>query len=144
MILLDTNVLIYALNVHSPLHAWASNLIADAMLEGGVFVNAISLAELCVGAADPNVVVSDVSEWGVKILDIPALVALPCASAYRVYRERRKQDSGKLAPEVPLPDFFIGAHALVMGWAIATADRSRFATYFPEVKLIVPDDGQNP
>jgi hypothetical protein len=26
-------------------------------------------------------------------------------------------------PVMPLPDFFIGAHAGIMGWELATADR---------------------
>jgi predicted nucleic acid-binding protein len=38
----------------------------------------------------------------------------------------------------PLPDFFIGAHAQVMGWTLATADESRFTTYFPSVRLLTP------
>jgi len=37
-----------------------------------------------------------------------------------------------------LPDCFIGAHAEVMGYSLATADASRFRTYFPKVPLITP------
>jgi predicted nucleic acid-binding protein len=29
-----------------------------------------------------------------------------------------------------LPDFFIGAHAAVEGWALLTRDASRLRTYF--------------
>ena len=31
----------------------------------------------------------------------------------------------------PLPDFFIGAHAQLAGWPLATADPDRIRTYFP-------------
>jgi predicted nucleic acid-binding protein len=40
--------------------------------------------------------------------------------------------------EMPLPDFFIGAHAAVEGLAILTRDCARFQTYFPSVQLISP------
>lgn len=58
--------------------------------------------------------------------------------AYQAYRERRRAESGRDAPSLPLPDFFIGAHAQVMGWPLATADEGRFRTYFPTVTLLTP------
>ena len=66
------------------------------------------------------------------------IVAEPCAKAYLKYRERRRAESGRDAPSLPLPDFFIGAHAQVMGWPLATADEGRFRTYFPSVTLRTP------
>ena len=72
------------------------------------------------------------------MLDVPAAAAEACARAYLAYRVCRKGDSGKGAPAVPLPDFFIGAHAQVMGWTLATADADRFKTYFPAVPLKSP------
>jgi predicted nucleic acid-binding protein len=37
-----------------------------------------------------------------------------------------------------LPDFFIGAHAKLMGWKLATRDVERYRIYFPAVELIKP------
>jgi predicted nucleic acid-binding protein len=78
--------------------------------------------------------------WGVAVLDIPAAAAEACDQAYRLYRARRKADSGKDASAVPLPDFFIGAHAQVMGWTLATVDKDRFKTYFPALQLKSPQE----
>jgi predicted nucleic acid-binding protein len=39
---------------------------------------------------------------------------------------------------MPLPDFFIGAHAKAMAWELATADRGRFHAYFPSLSLKTP------
>jgi predicted nucleic acid-binding protein len=50
----------------------------------------------------------------------------------------RAKSGGSTAPSIPLPDFFIGAHAEIMGWKIATRDVDRYASYFPTVKLITP------
>lgn len=136
MILLDTNVLIYASTEGSPFLEWARRTIAAGVSEDGAAVNAVSLAEICVGDADPATVADRIRSWGIVLLDIPAAAAEPCAKAYQQYRERRRTESGLNSPPLPLPDFFIGAHAQVMGWPLATADQGRFRTYFPSVTLL--------
>ena len=133
MILLDTNVLIYASDERSPHCKWAQRTIADAVSGVGAAVNAVSLAELCVGNAEPQKAGNRIRSWGVEVLDIPAAAAEVSARAYVTYRRRRKD-----SPAVPLPDFFIGAHAQVMGWTLATADQDRFKIYFPKVSLKTP------
>jgi predicted nucleic acid-binding protein len=74
----------------------------------------------------------------VQVLDVPAAAADVCAEAYRRYRQRRATQSGTDAPAVPLPDFFIGSHAQIMRWNLATVDKGRFQTYFPSVRLVAP------
>ncbi len=136
--LLDTNVLIYASDERAKLCRWARRMIAEGVSGDGAAVNAVSVAEVCVGDAEPETVADRIRSWGVVVLDIPAAASEVCARAYLAYRKRRKSDSGKDAPAVPLPDFFIGAHAQVMGWTLATADEDRFKTYFPAVPLKSP------
>ncbi|MEP7013402.1 MAG: PIN domain-containing protein [Acidobacteriota bacterium] len=138
MILLDTNVLIYASTARSPFFEWARQTIAEGVSEGGAAVNTVCLSEVCVGDAEPELVADRLRSWGITLLDIPVAAAEPCASAYFRYRERRRAESGRDSPSIPLPDFFIGAHAMVMGWPIATADEGRFQTYFPAVALRTP------
>ena len=136
--LLDTNVLIYASDAKSSHCRWARRMIAEGVSGAGAAVNAVSLAEVCVGDAEPQTVADRIRSWGVAVLDVPAAASDVCARAYLSYRVRRKADSGKDAPALPLPDFFIGAHAQIMGWPLATADGSRFKTYFPAVPLRTP------
>lgn len=38
-----------------------------------------------------------------------------------------------------LADFFIGAHAQVLGCPVLTRDVRRYRTCFPDVELITPD-----
>jgi hypothetical protein len=40
--------------------------------------------------------------------------------------------------EKVLPDFVIGAHAMVLGCGIVTRDARRYRSYFPWVPLITP------
>lgn len=138
MILIDTNVLIYASSPSAQHHDWAMLTIADAVSSEGAAANAVCIAEICVGDAHPELVAAHIRSWGVHIVDIPAAAAESCAAAYRTYRRRRMEQSGKSAPSVPLPDFFIGAHAEIMGWTLATADPLRIKTYWPKVRLLTP------
>jgi predicted nucleic acid-binding protein len=138
VILLDTNVLIYASTPGSSFRSWARDVVAEAVSGDGAGTSVVSLAEICVGAEEPEAVAETLRAWGVAVLDLPPAAAEPCARAYRRYREKRRAEARREAPAMPLPDFFIGAHAEVMGWAIATADEGRFRTYFPSVRLETP------
>ena len=74
----------------------------------GAAINAVSLAEICVGDADPPTVADRIRSWGVEILDVPAAAADVCATAYLQYQRRRISQSDVPPPNMPLPDFFIG------------------------------------
>lgn len=56
----------------------------------------------------------------------------PTAAAPRAYRRRGGRRT------VPLPDFYVGAHAAVAGHALLTRDARRYRTYFPRLALIAP------
>jgi len=139
MILLDTNVVIYASDADSPFHEWARRTIAEAVAGEGAAVNAVVVAELCVGDANPSTVADRLQRWGIVLLDVPVAAAELSAKAYRGLIERRAQEHSRPSSGIPLPDFFIGAHAMLMDWPLATADRGRFDTYFPAVALKLPE-----
>lgn len=143
MILLDTNVLIDAFDRSAPNHEWAAAVIRDGLLGSGVAINPVILAEVCVGDRTPLTVASRLEALGVFLLDLPAAAALRCAQAYAAYLENRRQQSAPAAPKMPLPDFFIGAHASLLSLPLATADVGRYQTYFPEVQLHTPSSGRS-
>ena len=66
------------------------------------------------------------------LADIPREALFLASKAHLSYR---RQGGTKASP---LPDFFIGAHAQVLGIPILTRDQGRYRTYFPHVALICP------
>lgn len=60
-----------------------------------------------------------------------AFLAGKCFLAYRRQGGSRRS---------PLPDFYIGAHAAVMGLPLLTRDARRYRTYFPSLRLLAPDE----
>jgi predicted nucleic acid-binding protein len=138
MTLLDTNVLIYGFDPSSPHHAWARGIIRSSVLGDGAAINPVILAEYLTGEQTPETAIARLTTIGIALLDLPSIVAPRCAEAFASYLENRRQQPAPPAPKSALPDFFIGAHASILGLPLATADLDRYETYFPEVKLITP------
>jgi predicted nucleic acid-binding protein len=139
LILLDTNVVIDAQNERSRFYTWSNQVIAEGIATNGVGINAITLAELCSAAGvNAEKVQSELHSADIRIIDLPARAAAICGQAYRRYRLARTRSGGGKVSSVPLPDFFIGAHAELMGWKLATRDVERYRIYFPAVELIEP------
>lgn len=138
MILLDTNVLIDGLDFSQAHHGWAAGLIEAAVSGEGAGINSVTLAELCAGSPKPEDIAPEIRKLGIEMIDLPAASSVSCGKAYRHYLIARRASGGGATPKIPLPDFFIGAHAEIMGWKLATRDSERIAKYFPKVRLITP------
>ena len=138
MILFDTNVILDALFEDSEFFGWATALIIKSAPTIGAAVNAITVAELCARDRHPEMVEQDLENWGIKILDVPAAAASVCGLAHHRYLQARRASGGGHALKTPLPDFFIGAHAEIMKWKLATRDTERISRYFPKVQLLTP------
>ena len=138
MTLFDTSVILDALDKKSEYFGWVSGLLIEAAAGDGAAVNAVTVAELCAGDRDPESVEADLLNWDLQVLDVPAAAAAVCGKAHRRYALARRASGGGLAPKIPLPDFFIGAHAEIMRWKLATRDADRISRYFPKVHLLTP------
>ena len=138
MTLIDTNVVIDARDSSQANQVWAVGQIEQAVAGEGGGINAVALAELCAGSPSPADVEPEIRKLGLEIFDLPAAVSETCGAAYRRYVLARRASGGGMAPKIPLPDFFIGAHAQVMKWKLATRDAERISKYFPKVSLLTP------
>ena len=131
--LVDSSVLI-DLIAPSPWRAWSEEHLARAVDEGDVAINQVVYAEVAVGFASQERFERVLSGLGFRRLN------LPFGAAWRVGRAFAEYRAAGGARTVPLPDFFIAAHALVAGLPLLTRDPRRVRQHFPEVRLVAPDD----
>lgn len=129
-VLVDTNVIVDVLH-GDPLWAdWANNKLTRS--GGELWINPMIYGELCYRATSTDEVDEVMVSMGLNYEELTRPALFLAAKAYRVYRQRGGNKT------TPLPDFFIGAHAEVLGIPILTRDQGRYRTYFPGVALICP------
>ena len=132
-ILVDANVVMDVSNRDPQWYEWSSLQLARALLGPGVAINPMIYAEIC-GGYTSNQEAEESLDPDVKRLELPYAAAFPTSRAFLEYRRRGGTKTS------PLPDFYIGAHALVTGMRLLTRDVTRFRSYFPQVDLICPPE----
>jgi predicted nucleic acid-binding protein len=130
--LVDSNVLLDLFTQDPTWSGWSRARLAEALDQGPVVVSQIVYGEVAyrfstIEALDA-VLTSDRFVRG----NLPWAAAFLAATCYRDYRCRGGERVSIL------PDFFIGAHAAVLGLRLLTRDAARYRTYFPTVDLIAP------
>lgn len=138
MIHLDANVLIDARDTNSPFHVWAKTLIADHVSGDGAAVDTVALSEALGHATDCAAAVRQIQDWGIELVPLIPAAAEPAAAAFALYLARMKEQGITREKRTLLPDFLIGANALVLGRPLATRDVERFRTYFPGLNVVMP------
>lgn len=130
-VLLDSNVII-DLATESEWADWVAGQM-EVLSNRPFAINQIVYAEAVFSYNSAAALDELLSGLGIERLNLPWEAAFPASRAFRTYRERGGSRSSVL------PDFYIGAHALVSGLTLLTRDARRFRTYFPEVDLIAPN-----
>lgn len=132
MLLVDTNVLVDVLQNDPQWADWSmAQMRAQSSLHALV-INPIIYAEVSLSFSTLEALEDAVATLALEIREIPRPALFLAAKAYAQYRRR---GGSKLQV---LPDFFIGAHAVVEGWPLLTRDASRFRTYFPTLDVLAP------
>lgn len=133
--LVDSNVLIDILNERSdPGHRdWSMARLDDAAFNGSVRLSAVAWAEVTQPYRDERELMAYLRPFAFVYEPFPFEAAYPAGQAHRLYRAR----GGRR--DRTLPDFLIGAHALVAGHRLLTRDASRYRAYFPDLDIICPE-----
>ncbi len=131
-ILVDTNVLLDIVTNDPRWSEWSRRQLEIWAGRGALCVNAIVYAELSIGFRRIEELEAVLAVTAVRLIDIPPAALFLAGKAFQAYRRAGGTKSGVL------PDFFLGAHAAVVGMPLLTRDTSRYASYFPKVPLIAP------
>jgi predicted nucleic acid-binding protein len=132
MILLDANVILDVWDPDPIWHRWSGSQMRRLSLLHELAINPIVYGEISVSFATQAALDEKLEDLGAIVVSIPCEAAFRAGKAYAQYR-RQGGTKGNV-----LPDFFIGAHAAVLGCPLLTRDTRRYAAYFPTVRLIAP------
>src|SRR5215210_7594959 len=133
MTIVDTNVLVDVLTDNPAWLDWSAEQLDRQAAQGPIIVNEVIYAELSIGFADEADVEDALVELDVAFHRTPVPALFVAGKAYLRYRRAGGSRTGVL------PDFFIAAHAQVMGLPLLTRDPRPYRTYFPQVEVIAPD-----
>jgi len=131
--LVDSNVLLDVLDEDAFWQVPAEAAMQRCAEQGELCINAVIYAEVSVNFGKMEQVEAALPAEFFTWLDVPPEAAFLAAKAHVQYRRAGGMRTA------PLPDFFIGAHAAVLGMRLLTRDPRRYRTYFPTVELVVPE-----
>ena len=129
--LIDTNVLVDVAVRDKTWLGWSRRQLSA--LSGPRVINPVIYAEFSVRYLSPEEVDSLLPQSDFVREGLPWDAAFAAGAAFRRYR------SSGGARERVLPDFLIGAHAVIRGYSILTRDPKGYRSYFPSVELICPE-----
>jgi predicted nucleic acid-binding protein len=132
MVFVDTNVLVDVLERDSQWWKWSLGQMQSLAAAHQLAINAVIYAELAATHTSSADLDQKIATMNLGYEEIPRAAAFLAGKAFILYRRRAGGKTGVLS------DFFIGAHAAVLGCPILTRDQSKYATYFPTVPLIAP------
>ena len=139
MIAVDTSVLIDLLGEDARADA-AEACLRMALGSGPVVVCDVVVSEVTAGLGHGSQVMDALEEMGLEFSAIEQRAAVRAGEMQRKYKERLR--AAGLAAPLPtprtIPDFLVGAHALMQCTALVTRDAGFFRDYFKGLKVIVP------
>lgn len=137
MIAVDSPVLIDLLG-DDPRAAAAEECVRQALARGPVVVCDVVVSEVVAGLGFGAELVDTLEEAGIRCSAIEPRAAIRAGEMQRRYKQRLKAEG--LSPALPrtVPDFLIGAHALLQCSALIIRDAGFFRDYFKGLKVIVP------
>ncbi len=133
MTLVDSNVLLDIFTRTPSWWEWSLMQLEEAALHGSLLINDVIYAETSVRFHSIDDFDAALATAGVTVAPIPRTALFLAGKAFTQYRSAGGVRTGVL------PDFFIGAHAMVESLPLLTRDARRYRNYFPKVVLVAPE-----
>jgi predicted nucleic acid-binding protein len=128
--LVDTNVLIDVITRDRSWGAWAEGALREAAERSTLAINPIIFAEVSMKFArieDTDAALVDFARE-----PLPYEAGFLAGKAFLAYRRRGG------VRRSPMPDFYVGAHAVIGGMDLLTRDAARYRSYFPALTIVAP------
>ena len=139
MIAIDSSVLIDLLGEDARADS-AEACVRDALAHGPVVLCDVVVSEITAGLGHGSEIMDVVEEMGMSFSPVERRSAIRAGEMQRRYKERLRS-LGLSAPAArTVPDFIVGAHALLQCGALITRDAGFFRDYFKGLKVIVPNE----
>jgi predicted nucleic acid-binding protein len=132
MVLVDSNIILDIWYRDPVWEQWSRSQLFRLGTIEEMTINSIVYAEVSTRFRTQSECDEALQILELTVLEIPKEAAFLAGKAFQSYRKQAGIRTGVL------PDFFIGAHAAVIGCPLLTRDTRRYATYFPTVSLIAP------
>lgn len=131
-LIVDSNVIL-DIFLNDPNWAdWSELTLNHYGTANALYINPIIYAEVSIGFNRIEELEDAVARAGFQTLPLPKEALFLAGKVFLQYKKNRGTKTSTL------PDFFIGAHAAVLGVEVITRDVARYRTYFPTVNLISP------
>jgi predicted nucleic acid-binding protein len=136
MIAVDSSVLIDLLGEDARADA-AEACLRLALAAGPVVACEVVVSEVTAGLGHGAEVMDALEEMGIHFNTLDQRAAIRAGEMQRKYNQRARAEP-PLAARRTIPDFIVGAHALLQCSALITRDAGFFRDYFKGLKVIVP------
>lgn len=129
-VLVDSNVILDIITEDATWARWSESALREAAERATLTINPIIFGEVSLKfdrIEDADVALTDFARDS-----LPYEAGFLAGKAFLAYRRRGGTKRS------PMPDFYVGAHALVAKMTLLTRDAARYRTYFPRLPLISP------
>ena len=137
MIAIDTSILIDLLGDDVGADA-AEACLRLALGSGPVVVCDVVASEIAAGLGHGAEVMDALDDMGLTFSAIEQRSAVRAGEMQRKYVQRARAAGKALATPRTMPDFLVGAHALLQCNGLITRDEGFFRDYFKGLKVIIP------